>query len=142
MRNPNSERPADDPAALLRAADAAVTRLEARLRGEDASLADVLVPSIDTVAEAMRAALAAAGKPLPARDADVLDVWQALVKGEPTWNAIRDNCRELVYYRNCIAAGRSDALPPAPAQMAVRTARHVLLYIRTRALREGWAPDA
>jgi hypothetical protein len=32
---------------------------------------------------------------------------------------------------------RKDALPAAPAKMAVRTARHVYLYTRTRCVREG-----
>jgi hypothetical protein len=80
-------------------------------------------------------------KALPAPETDVLEVWRSLVKGDPSWNAIRDNCRELVFYRNCLADGRRDALPPAPHRMAVRTARHVCLYVRTRALREGWLPE-
>ncbi len=138
MRNPSPADPAAA-AALLAAADARVAVLEARLRGADVPLDAVLGPAIDALAAAMRAALAATGKAGPPAEADVLDVWQALVKGEPTWNAIRDNCRELVYYRNCLAAGRVDALPAAPARMAVRTARHVLLYIRTRGVRDGWA---
>lgn len=129
------------PAGHLARADAAIGALETRLREEGASLEAVLEPCIAAVAEAMRAALAAAGKPLPPAHAEVLAVWQDLVKGEPTWNAIRDNCRELVYYRNCLAAGRAGALPAEPARMAVRTARHIHLYVRTRALREGWAGD-
>jgi hypothetical protein len=59
------------------------------------------------------------------------------VKGDPSWNAIRDNCRELVYYRNCIQLDRRDALPPAASRMAVRIARHVFLYMSTRCQREG-----
>ncbi len=67
---------------------------------------------------------------------DVLEVFRAFVKGDPSLNAVRDNLRELVYYRNCIDMKREDALPPKPAHMAVRTARHVYLYLRTRALKE------
>jgi len=73
----------------------------------------------------------------PAPGADILDTWQRLVKGDPTWNAIRDNCRELVYYRNCMSGGRADLLPAAPARMAVRLVRHVYLYVRVRCAREG-----
>lgn len=80
-------------------------------------------------------------KPIPDASVDILDAFKALVKGEPTWNAIRDNCRELVYYRNCINMGREDALPKAPEKMAVRTARHVYLYMKTRCLREGRLED-
>jgi hypothetical protein len=60
-----------------------------------------------------------------------------LVKGDPTWTTIRDNCRELVYYRNCLDLGRADALPGAPEKMAVRTLRHIYLYMRTRCIQDG-----
>ena len=80
-------------------------------------------------------------KEIPDAGADILDIFKVLVKGEPSWTAIRDNCRELVYYRNCINMGRQDALPKAPEKMAVRTARHVYLYIKTRCIREGRLED-
>lgn len=111
-----------------------VVALEAAIAGREAdSLVEVLEPAIALVARTLRAQLESEGKPAPAEGADVLEVWRALVKGDPRWNAIRDNCRELVFYRNCLAAGRADALPPAPHRMAVRTARHILLYVRSRA---------
>ena len=116
--------------------DIAVLEAAARERG---ALGEVLEPAIALVARTLRARLDADGKPAPADDADVLDVWRALVKGDPTWNAIRDNCRELVFYRNCLALGRTDALPPAPHRMAVRTARHILLYVRSRTQRDAGA---
>jgi len=108
-----------------------IAALEAVAREREA-LGEVLEPAIALVARTLRARLAADGKPAPAEDADVLDVWRALVKGDPTWNAIRDNCRELVFYRNCLALGRANALPPAPHRMAVRTVRHIFLYVRSR----------
>jgi hypothetical protein len=114
-----------------------IAALEAAMRAADgrkaAGLEEVLEPAIALVARTLRAQLAAEGKSGPAEDADVLEVWRALVKGDPTWNAIRDNCRELVFYRNCLALGRTDALPPAPHRMAVRTVRHIFLYVRSRA---------
>lgn len=76
-------------------------------------------------------------KGIPDAGTDILEVFKALVKGDPSWTAIRDNCRELVYYQNCINMGREDALPKVPEKMAVRTARHVYLYMKTRCLREG-----
>ena len=105
-----------------------------------AALREQLEPAIALVARMMHAWLEQAGRVPPPPDTDVLEVWKALVKGDPTWNAIRDNCRELVYYRNCLALGRADALPPQPHRMAVRTARHIYLYVRTRAVREGLVP--
>jgi hypothetical protein len=123
--------------------DRRLLQLESRLaesRTED--LPELLGPAIDAVRATMLAYLEAEGmKSLPAPDADVLEVWKVLVKGDPTWNTIRDNTRELVYYANCLAAGRTDALPAAPQKMAVRTARHVYLYVRSRASREGRVSD-
>jgi hypothetical protein len=125
-------------AEAFRQIDAELARLEAQVGAEAVGLAEVLEPVIGLVARMMRAWIESErGRVAPAPEADVLDVWRALVKGDPSWNAIRDNCRELVFYRNCMAGGRQDALPPAPHRMAVRTARHVYLYVRTRALREG-----
>jgi hypothetical protein len=75
-------------------------------------------------------------KEIPAADADLLDVFKALVKSDPSWNTIRDNCRELVYYYNCITMDRADALPEYPEKMAVRTLRHLYLFMKTRCMRE------
>jgi hypothetical protein len=116
--------------------DMELAALEATVAARDAdALADVLEPAIALVARTMRVWIDNEGKPAPPAGADVLEVWKALVKGDPSWNAVRDNCRELVYYRNCLALGRADALPPAPHRMAVRTARHIVLYVRSRAQR-------
>ena len=75
-------------------------------------------------------------KTLPSPTDDLLDVFKALVKSDPSWNTIRDNCRELVYYRNCLDMERSDALPQHPEKMAVRTLRHIYLFMKTRCMRE------
>ncbi|MBU2806515.1 hypothetical protein HF668_15495, partial [Acidithiobacillus ferridurans] len=85
------------------------------------------------VAEAsamLRIMLAAEHKPY-AHDADLLELWKALVKGAPHWNTIRDNCRELVFYQNCLKAGRADALPAQPERMVIHTLRHICLYLRS-----------
>ena len=123
----------------LAAIDSEIGALEARVAtAPDAPLAEVLEPAISQVSATMRAYVEATGeKAPPPPDADILETWKILVKGDPAWNAIRDNCRELVYYRNCVVAGQLDALPVAPARMAVRLARHVYLYVRVRCAREG-----
>jgi hypothetical protein len=122
--------------AHLERIDRELAALEGALAAGRAGAVDAtLEQAIALVSRTMRAWLDVVGKPAPPPDADVLDVWKALVKGDPTWNAIRDNCRELVYYRNCLALGRADALPALPHRMAVRTARHVFLYVRSRAQR-------
>lgn len=138
----------------VHARNAALETVFSRVDGDLAALerditAGAELPLAATVEQAMAlirqllvACIAAEGnKPVPDASADILEVFKVLVKGEPSWTALRDNCRELVYYRNCINMERQDALPAAPARMAVRTARHVYLYIRTRCLREGRLED-
>lgn len=85
------------------------------------------------------ALLVEAGRPAPAQDDDLLARFRLLARSDATWNAIRDNLRELVYYRNCLEAGRRDALPAVPERMAIRTARHVVLYMCTRRATAGRA---
>jgi hypothetical protein len=124
-------------AASFAQADATLAALEGVIsRGESLPLAATVDAVIAVVRRLVEAYVSAAGKTVPAAETDVLELFKVLVKGEPTWNAIRDNCRELVYYRNCINMGREDALPKVPEKMAVRTARHVYLYIKTRCIRE------
>lgn len=119
--------------------DAAIAQWEQRLAaGEPIELEAALQAATRAAGELLRAYLAAEGrKPVPAPETELLELFKLLVKGEPSWNAIRDNLRELVYYRNCLAADRRDALPPVAEKMALRLARHLFLYVRTRAEREG-----
>ena len=121
------------------ATDARLKLLEQRVdRGEKLPLSDTVDEAIALVQDLITACLVDEGKKeLPKPTADLLESFKTLARGEPSWHAIRDNCRELVYYRNCINMGRQDALPQAPEKMAVRTARHVYLYVRTRCIREG-----
>ena len=119
--------------------DADIAAWERKLAtGEPLALESTLQAATDAAQALIRAYVAAEGsKPVPSEDADLLEAFKVLVKGDPTWNAIRDNLRELVYYRNCLAAGRVDALPAVPEKMAIRLARHLYLYVRTRCVKEG-----
>lgn len=129
----------DELAAVLRQVDSDLAALERCGAGRDAlPLAPTVERALELVGRLVTACIVEqGGKQAPGPAADLLAAFKVLVKGEPSWNAIRDNCRELVYYRNCINMGRLDALPVAPAKMAVRTARHIFLYIKTRCIRES-----
>jgi hypothetical protein len=132
MRDPNlSDR--------LTRVDDSIAIWERRLAAGEAVAAGQAVDAALAAASALaRAYIEAEGsKPVPAEETDLLETFRILVKGDPGWNAIRENLRELVYYRNCIALGRRDALPSAPERMAIRLARHVYLYVKTRCEREG-----
>ncbi|MGC8467394.1 MAG: hypothetical protein ACP5M3_04170 [Acidithiobacillus sp.] len=114
--------------------DQAQARIETLARKVTADggppLAQELDETMALAKDLLRILLDAEGKPYEA-DADLLQLWKYLVKGEPHWNTIRDNCRELVYYRNCLDLGREDALPPQPRKMIVHTLRHLYLYLRS-----------
>ncbi len=124
--------------ATLHDVDGAIRELEDGLARGDLGLAPAVDRALALANRLMSAFAEAAGRPLSGLDeaADPLEVFKAFVKGDPSLNAIRDNLRELVYYRNCLAAGREDALPVNPVAMAVRTIRHIYLYMRTRAHKE------
>ncbi|MHB1951385.1 MAG: hypothetical protein ACYCQK_07910 [Acidiferrobacteraceae bacterium] len=111
---------------------------ERRIRaGEELPVANTVEQAIGWVTQLMDGfAQERTGERIAGDGADVLEVFKRFVKGDPSLNAVRDNVRELVYYRNCLAARREDALPKKPAVMAVRTARHIYLYLRTRASQE------
>ena len=125
------------------AIDVELAAFERRIAdGKTLPLAVTVERVIELIKRLFIAYVAVAGKkPVPDVAADILEVFKTLAKGEPSWHAIRDNCRELVYYRNCINMGREDALPKVPEKMAVRTARHVYLYVKTRCIREGRLGD-
>jgi hypothetical protein len=115
--------------AEFRKVDGELSTLERRIAdGAALPLAATVEQSITLVSRLLVACIAMEGhKRIPDASADILDVFKALVKGEPSWTAIRDNCRELVYYRNCINLQRHDALPVAAEKMAAHRAAHLPL---------------
>lgn len=123
---------------VMRSVDEEIRKLEAALPQGDLVLKDTVDETIELANRLMRAFAVRADTPLPDDEAqtDPLEVFKAFVKGDPSLNAIRDNVRELVYYRNCLESGHEDKLPVRPIAMAVRTIRHIYLYIRTRAIKE------
>ncbi|MEJ2509217.1 MAG: hypothetical protein P8009_07035 [Gammaproteobacteria bacterium] len=120
--------------------DEAIAELEAALEPGAAGAAPTLDESLPVCMDLTRQLLVAFGrhhgKPMPVDEPDLLAVLKAFVKGDPSLNAVRDNVRELVYYRNCIDMDRRDALPGAAERTAVRTVRHIYLYLRTRLIQE------
>lgn len=131
MSDPNKTLVAE-----FEAIDGAIEDLE-RILEQDGELP--LSETVDRCMAMMRRLLSAyaehAGKPMPL-NADLLEAFKAFVKGDPSLNAVRDNLRELVFYRNCLDMERADALPVSPDRMAVRIVRHVYLYLRVRSEQE------
>jgi hypothetical protein len=118
------------------ALDERIADLEERAaRGDAEAFEPLLGEGLAVTHDLMAAYAEHAGKAIPVTD-DVLAVLRAFVKGDPSLNAIRDNVRELVYYKNCLAMDRADALPRAPQRMVAHTARHIYLYLHSRAEQE------
>ena len=115
----------------LETLDERVQALERRAREADADFPGILDEALALTADLLRHyARLAKGQELAGDD--LLALLRAFLKGDPSLNAVRDNVRELIYYQNCLAAGREDALPAQPARMAARTAAHIHLYLRSR----------
>ena len=141
LQGPNVTSPLQD---AFDETDVGIAAYERRIRdGEDLSVGATTEQAIAWVTRLMDGyAEERSGQRIAEDGVDVLEIFKRFVKGDPSFNAIRDNIRELVYYRNCVAAYREDALPKKPAVMAVRTARHIYLYLRTRSLQEKRLPEA
>ena len=117
------------------ALDEIIAQLEDDAKQNDCVLENVLQTGVNAVARLLTAYAQFNGKPMPASD-DLLEIFKAFVKGDPSLNTVRDNVRELVYYQNCIAMDRRDALPKSPCRMVAHTARHIYLYLRSRSEQE------
>lgn len=119
--------------------DIAINRYEQALTGgELPALLPLVIDALSLVKGMIVAYIQDVGEiDPPSEQDDLLESFKILVKGDPSWNTIRDNCRELVYYQNCIQMDRFDALPVKPESMAVRTMRHVFLFMKSRSAREN-----
>ena len=119
---------------LMSALDTTHERIEALARQQDAGMAlpELVVAGVEEASAMLRIMLAAERKAYVS-DAGLLELWRELVKGAPYWNTIRDNCRELIYYQNCLQEERTDALPAQPERMVIHTLRHIYLYLRSHA---------
>ena len=117
--------------------DEQIEMLEENSSTETNEALDKLVTDVSLICRKLLETYAGAyDKQLPDSN-DLLELFKAFVKGDPSLTATRDNIRELVYYRNCINENRFDALPQNPHKMALHTIRHIYLYLRSRADQEG-----
>lgn len=106
-------------------------------QGEAPDVSATTESAIAVVKDLIKAYLQILGRDWEGADDDLLALWKVSVKKNPSLNTIRDNCRELIYYHNCVDMDRRDALPQNAHKQAIRTARHVYVYLRTRAEETG-----
>jgi hypothetical protein len=50
-------------------------------------------------------------------------------RGDPSFNACRETCRELVYHRNCICSAPEAADVARTIRLGAMVARHIVLFI-------------
>jgi hypothetical protein len=50
-------------------------------------------------------------------------------KGDPSFNACRESCRELVYRTNCARTGMDSGFVAQQLRLAAMVARHIVLFI-------------
>ena len=58
-------------------------------------------------------------------------------KGEPSFNAARETCRELAYHYNLIAAEPGHADTPKRLRLAALVAKHLVLFVAGKLQVEG-----
>ncbi len=59
----------------------------------------------------------------------LLALHRSAARGDPSFNACRETCRELVYARNCIHATRTSHDAARRLRLAAMVARHLILFI-------------
>lgn len=50
-------------------------------------------------------------------------------RGEPSFNACRETCRELVYHRNCVVSAKDGADVARRLRLGAMVARHLVLFV-------------
>jgi len=109
--------------------DAIVALPDAVLAASAADLAGELVVIGETALEAW---LAAQGKEPTDKEVEgfrLLALHRQGARGEPSFNACRETCRELAYAYNCVVAAPSAPDSPRRLRLGAMVARHLVLFI-------------
>lgn len=104
-------------------------RIAAHMNGGDPAAADDLLALGEQVLEAWIAARGEAPTAAVKEGFRLLALHAQGARGEPSFNACRETCRELVYHRNLVA---SDPAHPETAQrvaLAAMVAMHLYLFV-------------
>ncbi len=105
------------------------TRIAAHMTGGDAAAADELLALGEQVLEAW---IAARGEtPTAARKEGfrLLALHAQGARGEPSFNACRETCRELVYHRNLVTSDPGHPDTARRVALAAMVAMHLYLFV-------------
>ncbi len=116
--------------------DTPLQRLDAIVAMADAALAasaEDLAAELLAIGEtALTSWLAAKGKTPTDREVEgfrLLALHRQGARGEPSFNACRETCRELAYAYNCVCAAPSGPETPKRLRLGAMVARHLVLFI-------------
>ena len=111
-------------------------QLEAALDVLDASEAGAPIPVMEQLLSISEEALSqwiVARGDVPTRENKegfrLLALQRQGAKGDPSFNACRESCRELAYAFNVVAAEPDHAETPKRLRLAVLVARHIVLFV-------------
>jgi hypothetical protein len=109
--------------------DAIIELPEAALVADAGALADELLAAGESVLEIWLAAHGATPTAGAAEGFHLLALQRQGARGDPSFNACRESCRELVYHRNLVSAEPSHADAARRLRLGAMVARHLVLFI-------------
>lgn len=108
----------------------ALSRLPAaQLEGRAMAVADELLDLGEVILECWLGAQGAEPTQDKAEGFRLLALHRQAARGNPSFNACRETCREVVYHRNLVAAGPAAADVARTLRLAIMVVRHLGLFI-------------
>lgn len=115
-----------DPAAR---AEAIIAAPEGTLAGAAPDCADELLAIGEAILEAWLAARGLATTRGRSEGFRLLALHRQAAKGEPSFNACRETCRELVYHHNLVRLDPAHPETPRRLRLGAMVARHLALFV-------------
>ena len=109
--------------------DAVTAAPDAALRADAPVLADELLTHGEAILELWLTAHDAVPTTRTAEGFRLLALHRQGARGEPSFNACRETCRELVYYRNLVALDPAHDDTPRRLRLAGMVVRHLALFV-------------
>ncbi len=109
--------------------DAIVALSDAALAASAEALAAELLSIGETALESWLAARGRAPTDAKVEGFRLLALHRQGARGEPSFNACRETCRELAYAHNCVVATPSGPDTPRRLRLGAMVAKHLVLFI-------------
>jgi len=123
-----AQRATDEPTPTERL-DAMIAMPEAALASAADRLADELLLIGEAALESWIMSRGEAPTEAAAEGFRLLALHRQGARGDPSFNACRETCRELVYHRNCVLAATDRAEIAKWLRLGAMVARHLVLFI-------------